>query len=39
MVEVGKVYRVLVEKREERHLGRSRRRWDEGSRMDVRKSG
>jgi hypothetical protein len=38
--EVGKVYKVLVGKPEgKRSLGRPRRRWEDGIRMDLRKIG
>jgi hypothetical protein len=37
MKEEGKVYKVLVGKSEgRRSLGSPRRRWDDGSRMDLR---
>jgi hypothetical protein len=40
MGEKRKVYKVLVEKPEgKRPLGRTRRRWGDGIRMDVRESG
>jgi hypothetical protein len=40
MVEERKVYKVLVGKPEgKRPLGRPRRRWEDGSRMDLRKIG
>jgi hypothetical protein len=40
MGEERNVYRVLMEKPEgKRPLGRPRRRWDDGIRMDVRKIG
>jgi hypothetical protein len=40
MGEGRKVYRVLVENSEgKRPLGRPRRRWEDGLRMDLRKTG
>jgi hypothetical protein len=40
MGEERKVYRVLVEKPEgKRPLGRPRRRWEDGIRMDLREMG
>jgi hypothetical protein len=40
MGEEGKVYKVLVGKpEEERPLGRPRRRWEDGVRMDLRETG
>jgi hypothetical protein len=40
MGEERKVYKVLVGKTEgKRRLGRPRRRWEDGIRMDVRKNG
>jgi hypothetical protein len=40
MGEVRKVYRVLVEKPEgKRPLGRPRRRWEDGIRMDLKEIG
>jgi hypothetical protein len=40
MGEVRKVYRVLVEKPEaKRPLGRQRRRWEDGIRMNLREVG
>jgi hypothetical protein len=40
MGEERKVYKVLVEKHEgKRPLGRPRRRWEDGIRMDLRDTG
>jgi hypothetical protein len=40
MGEERKVYRVLMRKPEgQRILGRPRRRWEDGIRMDLRKTG
>jgi hypothetical protein len=39
MGEERKVYKVLVGKPEGRPLGRPRRRWDDGIRMDLREIG
>jgi hypothetical protein len=35
MGEGRKVYRVLMENRRKRPLGRSRRRWEDGIKMDL----